>query len=422
LGVAYTDEAAQYNHLELKPKMKREARPYQTEAIEAWERAGKRGLILLPTGTGKSYVAELAMMATQRSTLVVAPTIDLMNQWYEILSTSFQRSVGLLGGGYHEIEDLTVSTYDSAYLHMERLGGRFGLLIFDEVHHLPGPSYLYAAECCLAPFRLGLTATLERPDGRHQLLDEVVGQVVYHRSIRELAGEYLAEYDVERLTVELEPEEFEEYTQARAVYRAFVREKGIRFSGPEGWGQFIAVSSRSAAGRQAMKAFQTARRMALSAPSKLRDLKGILRRHKGDRVIIFTNDNDSVYRISRHFLIPAITHQTDAKERKEILQRFNEGLYPCLVTSRVLNEGVNVPDVNVGIILSGTGSVREHVQRLGRILRKQPNKRAILYEFVTANTVEQYVSERRRDHDAYRLNEEDEAEAIPPDEGEGFYD
>lgn len=64
------------------------------------------------------------------------------------------------------------------------------------------------------------------------------------------------------------------------------------------------------------------------------------------------------------FLIAAITHQTDAKEREEILSRFNEGIYPCLVTSRVLNEGVNVPDVNMRIILSGTGDVREHVQRL----------------------------------------------------------
>jgi len=139
----------------------------------------------------------------------------------------------------------------------------------------------------------------------------------------------------------------------------------------------------------------------------------LLRRHKKDRVIIFTNDNDSVYRISRRFLVPAITHQTDAKERKEILSRFNEGIYPCLVTSRVLNEGVNVPDVNVGIILSGTGSVREHVQRLGRILRKQPDKRATLYEIVTANTVEQYVSERRREHDAYRRDEEQDPEPEP---------
>jgi superfamily II DNA or RNA helicase len=71
-------------------------------------------------------------------------------------------------------------------------------------------------------------------------------------------------------------------------------------------------------------------------------------------------------------------------------------------TSKVLNEGVDVPEASVAIVLSGSGSVREHVQRLGRILRKSGEKRAMLYEIVTRNTSEEFVSERRRDHDAYR--------------------
>ena len=89
-----------------------------------------------------------------------------------------------------------------------------------------------------------------------------------------------------------------------------------------------------------------------------------------DRVIIFTYDNASVYQIARRFLVPAITHQTKTRERQQILERFHSGEYNVVVTSQVLNEGVDVPAANVGIILSGTGSVREHVQRLGRLLRK----------------------------------------------------
>ena len=68
----------------------------------------------------------------------------------------------------------------------------------------------------------------------------------------------------------------------------------------------------------------------------------------------------------------------------------------------MLNEGVDVPDAQVAIIISGTGSIREHVQRLGRILRPRPDKRAILYELISANTGETFTSERRRDHRAYR--------------------
>jgi superfamily II DNA or RNA helicase len=96
-----------------------------------------------------------------------------------------------------------------------------------------------------------------------------------------------------------------------------------------------------------------------------------------------------------------ITHQTKTKERREVLLRFNDGRFPIVATSRVLNEGVNVPEANVAVILSGTGSVREHVQRLGRILRKRGDKEATLYEVITRGTVEEFTSSRRRKHSAY---------------------
>ena len=85
-----------------------------------------------------------------------------MNQWYDLLCAAFDKTIGLIGGGYYEIEYLTVTTYDSAYRHMDRLGNRWGLIIFDECHHLPGEAYSHAAQMCLAPYRLGLTATPER--------------------------------------------------------------------------------------------------------------------------------------------------------------------------------------------------------------------------------------------------------------------
>ncbi|MBO7088807.1 MAG: DEAD/DEAH box helicase family protein, partial [Lentisphaeria bacterium] len=76
--------------------------------------------------------------AVNRPALVVAPTIDLMVQWAGILKKFFQTEVGMLGGGSKEILPLTVSTYDSAVLQMEFIGNRFGLIVFDECHHLPG--------------------------------------------------------------------------------------------------------------------------------------------------------------------------------------------------------------------------------------------------------------------------------------------
>ena len=151
-----------------------------------------------------------------------------------------------------------------------------------------------------------------------------------------------------------------------------------------------------------MQAYRRQRELALAAPAKLEYLELLLHVHRTDLTIVFTQDNATAYEISRRFLVPAITHQTKVSERSEILERFGKGEYGVVVTSKVLNEGVDVPEANVAVIISGSGSVREHVQRLGRILRRREGKRARLYELVAANTTETFTSDRRRDHVAYR--------------------
>jgi superfamily II DNA or RNA helicase len=400
--VPYRDEARGYAPLQRPHQSDRMPRPYQRAAVEAWRAAGRRGVVVLPTGAGKSFVAELCIADADRSALIVAPTIDLVGQWYDQLKRAFGEPIGILGGGAHEVHDITVSTYDSAWLHVERYGNRFGLIVFDEVHHLPGPSYAMAAEGAIAPFRLGLTATLERPDGEQDRVLSLVGPVVHRLEITELSGEFLSEYRTEVLEVHLSAEDRAAYDRARATFRAFVEERGIRMSGAGGWQQFLRQAASSKAGRQAFKAWRESRRILEGADAKLRLLEELLRLHHHSRVIVFTNDNATVHEISRRLLIPAITHQTDIRERRALLDAFKDGSLPALVTSRVLNEGVDLPGADVGIVLSGTQTVREHVQRLGRILRKQEGKQAVLYELVVADSVEQRTSQRRRDHVAYR--------------------
>jgi superfamily II DNA or RNA helicase len=400
--VEYQDAARAYGATPWPLRTSRDPFPHQTEALETWWKHGGRGIVVLPTGTGKTHLAVMAINRAARPTLVVTPTIDLLNQWYDELLLAFDVPVGLLGGGYYDLQPLTVTTYDSAYIHLERWGNRFGLIVFDECHHLPGATYQTTAIGSIAPFRLGLTATPERADGLEVLLPELIGPIVYRREIRQLAGDFLAEYRAERVYVELSAEEQERYRQVREQYRRFVEERGIAMGGPNGWRRFLQETYRSREGRAAFLAYREQKQIALAAPAKLHLLEHLLERHRSDRVLIFTYDNATVYQIARRFLIPAITHQTKTKERREILLRFHSGEYPILVTSQVLNEGVNVPAASVGIILSGTGSVREHVQRLGRLLRKHGDKQAVLYEVVTRGTAEEFTSDRRRQHQAYQ--------------------
>ena len=344
----------------------------------------------------------MAIDDKKRSALVVAPTLDLVRQWYDVMKATFGVEIGVVGGGDHDVRPLTVTTYDSAYLHMEHLGARFGMIIFDECHHLPSPTYALAAKLSLAPYRLGLTATPERSDGLDAVLAQIVGPTVYRRDITELAGEYLAEYETARIEVELSPEERVEHDAERLIYRNFVGMNGIAMSSPRGFSEFIMRASRNAEGRRAMRAYRRQRELAFAATAKLAYLEHLFALHRHDQALVFTQDNATAHLVSRTFLVPVITHQTKVTERSAILAAFSAGTYGAIATSKVLNEGVDVPDANVAIVLSGSGSVREHVQRLGRILRQREGKRAVLYEIVTARTTETFTSERRREHDAYR--------------------
>lgn len=394
----YVDKASASQPLGLTPNHPLEPYRHQQEALDAWQGQLHRGVVVLPTAAGKSYLAQLAMQVVQRSTLILVPTLDLMHQWYANLLAAFPGTeIGLLGGGSKDRTPILVSTYDSAAIQAETLGNLYGLIVFDECHHLPGEFYRTIAEYSIAPFRLGLTATPERSDGKHADLVELIGPEVYRKTPEELSGLALAEHKIIQIRVQLSPQERDRYNALTETRNAFLRSRNIALGSIQGWQIFVRESARSQAGRRAMLAHREARGIAFGTEGKLRILTETLAKHFPERTLIFTDDNATVYRISLDFLIPAITHQTPVKERHDILQKFREGTYPVIVTSRVLNEGVDVPEARIAIVLSGTGSTREYIQRLGRILRKgsTDSKLALLYEVIAEDTAEENVSRRR---------------------------
>src|SRR5262249_2540089 len=131
-----------------------------------------------------------------------------------------------------------------------------------------------------------------------------------------------------------------------------------------------------------------------NAGGKTAVLLDLLSRHRADRVLIFSEFTAVVEGLSHDLLIPCITHRTPPQERAAILESFRSGRLTKLATGRGLNEGVDVPDASVAIVLSGTGTRREYVQRLGRVLRPKTDQ-AVLYELVTEETAEVHVTRRR---------------------------
>jgi len=379
-----------------------ELREYQEQAVEKWME-DKKGVIVLPTGSGKTYVALEVIKELSVPTLVVVPTLDLLDQCKEKLSIFGSENIGEYSGRKKELKPITVSTYDSAYLSAELLGNKFLLLVFDEVHHLPSDAYRQIAEMSAAPYRLGLTATYEREDGKHTLLPELVGGKVFELMPDDLAGKHLADYIVKRIYVPLTDEEREKYEGKARIFKEYVSTRGIKLASPDDFKRVVMATGYDSKAYDALRAWDEARRIAFNSKNKLVKLRELLEKHRGDKIIIFTRYNDLVYVISRLFLIPAITHKTSKDERKAILDGFKRGKFKAIVSSQVLDEGIDVPDANIGIIMSGSGSAREFIQRLGRILRPSRGKdKAILYELVSRETGEVNTARRRRRNAAKR--------------------
>ncbi|NQT17108.1 MAG: DEAD/DEAH box helicase [Planctomycetes bacterium] len=375
-------------------------RPEQKAATAAWLET-RRACIVMPTGTGKTEVALSLMAETAQSTLVVAPVRDLMYQWHRRILEGLGYDAGIIGDNVFRVAPVSVTTYDSACIHMDKLGNRFALVIFDECHHLPGPIRRDAARMSAAPMRMGLTATPERSDGRHADLDRLIGPLAYEMPISAAKGRTLADYEVVRIPVHLSAEEQARYSQLSGEVRTYMSDR--RKTDPKfAWEDLCAETGQAPQARRAMKAYFAKKSIEDRAEEKLRVLEDVFRLHAGEPCIVFAGSNAMARDVSRRFLIPCLLNHCKKHERLEVLRGLEDGTYPALVANQVLDEGVDLPEAKVAVVIGGTASSRQAKQRLGRILRKSGNALATLYEVVCTDTGEQGRSRRRRKSDAYQ--------------------
>lgn len=398
-GVAIDDEVSQWQPVRWPRVDIHPLRDEQQQAVAAWMKT-MRGCVVMPTGTGKTEVALEIMRRTAGSTLIVAPVRDLMYQWQRRILTGLGYDAGIIGDRVFRVKPVSVTTYDSACIHVGKLGNQFGLIVFDECHHLPGPIRRDAARMSAAPMRLGLTATPERSDGRHVDLKTLIGPIVYELPISAVKGRTLADYEVTRIAVHLSDEErakYDGYSRQVRAYMAERRKDDPRFS----WEDLCSSTGQSPEARAALGAYYAKKSIEDRAEDKLRVLEDLFRLHVGEPCLIFAGSNAMARDVSRRFLIPCLLSHCRKQERAEILRGLQEGDYPALVANRVLDEGVDLPEVKVAVVIGGLASSRQAKQRLGRILRRSGNARARLYEIVTADTGDVQRSRRRRASDAY---------------------
>lgn len=369
-------------------------RPYQAAALAAWMSAGRRGVIVLPTGSGKTRVAVAALAQLGCPALCLVPTRILLEQWHGVLCRQLGGPIGRYGDGLRELAAITVATFESAFRHMCDLGNRFQLLVVDEAHHFGDGGRDEALEMSLAPWRLGLTATPARGAAEVHLA-ELLGPTVFELTIADLAGSFLAEFELVELRLELTAGERAEYERCWTAFtEALDRFRQLAPGGS--WSDFTRWAMRSAKGREAVVAWRSAVQLLALTQAKGQVIGTLLQRYADSRVLVFTSTKEAAYRIAKDHLIMPITADIKRGEREAMLADFQAGRIRALVSSRVLNEGVDVPDADVGIVAAGSHGAREYVQRVGRVLRPAPGKHAVVYDLVTRGTVEVGQARRKR--------------------------
>jgi superfamily II DNA or RNA helicase len=213
-------------------------------------------------------------------------------------------------------------------------------------------------------------------------------------------GQSLADYEVTRIPIHLSPGEQSRYDRLSEEVRRYIVER--RKTEPQySWQDLCNESGTTPEARRALRAYFAKKSIEDRAEEKLRVLEDLFRLHVGEPCLVFAGSNAMARDVSRRFLIPCLLNHCGKKERLEVLRGLEDGTYPALVANQVLDEGVDLPEVKVAVVIGGTASSRQAKQRLGRVLRKSGNARAVLYEVVCADTTEEHRSRRRRKSDAY---------------------
>ncbi|MFB6203472.1 MAG: DEAD/DEAH box helicase [Candidatus Nanohaloarchaea archaeon] len=332
-------------------------RDYQEEYVErAYEK--KAAVLANPAGSGKTVTAIGLMAKIDGPTLVLVPQRSLINQWKRELldkTTLTEDQIGEYHGDEKEMNDVTLATYHIASQKSNVFRREWGLIIFDEVHHIPGPLYKKTADL-QSTRRIGLSASPVREDSKEKEIFALIGQEIGGDWARFFREGHVIKPDVEIQLVEWESDYYRhKYDQASGIKKAIIASKN---------------------------------------PQKKQNLDELLEKHDTEKTIIFCDWLDQGEDLSEEFDIPFISGETEHEDREEYFEKFRQGELTTLIVSRIGDEGLDLPDTEVGIIMSGQGgSRRQATQRAGRVMR--PFGDAQVYMIATKGSNEEDFVKRQ---------------------------
>jgi len=419
----------------VKPKFKLYNYP-QAEAFKNWERNNFIGTIEMPTGTGKTHLGLWAIARLNTWTLIVVPTINLKNQWIEFLQKWLdipREYIGEYYSGKKEIKPITIALIQSASKRVKakeyqvngridvekladeellrlaeevgKLTGSFGLFITDEGHHLAAPVWQKIAIHLKCLNRMSLTATPRREDRNEPLIFFTMGDVVFSTTYYKVAvksvPQLVSPIKFKRIWVDLTDEE-------RRILELVAELKGKKAKYKELKYSYYMRHKREELANEILELQQELEMLWLNHPyireggsknisimrivhcyakEKFDRLLEIVKRHREDRILVFNEYVRGTKLISDFLKSHGIEHfvmtgSTPESERQEILTLFKLIPGSIIVTTTVLDEGIDVPDCSVVVIFNGTKTKRQMIQRIGRGCRYRPCKIEYVYELV----------------------------------------
>jgi len=400
----------------------RELYRWQLDALISWLRCGRRGVIEAVTGSGKTDVAIAAAsdaLRRGRFVLVVVPSRVLMEQWHGRLTEAIPGArIGRLGDSGKDIPascDVLVATRHSAAAYKPLPpGDGGGLLIADECHGLGG-GILRRALLPQYEERLGLTATLERADNAvTELLLPYFGGICHRYGFEHaIADGVCARPRVAFVGVPLSDAERAEYIATeQQLVNARNHLRAVKDMPLEPFGDFLAAVAHLAerdagadgrAAREYLDAFSKRRQIVAATSGKYELLGSLAPAIKdADGALVFTETvraaNHAINRLDPLVSIDLITGSTARRQRREILDDLRVRRLDAVAAPRVLDEGIDVPDANLGIVMSASRTRRQMIQRMGRILRrKRPGVAARFVIMFAKDTLEDPSNRVERD-------------------------
>jgi len=356
-------------------------RDYQRDAKGKWlER--RRGIIVMPTGTGKTYVAISIIqdyLRENKRVAVVVPTIPLMRQWRQKLK-EYGIECGLFYSRKKESYRVTIFVLKSALLYVDKLR-RYDLIIFDEVHHLASKQCIKVLETVKDKDLLGLTASLERFDKRHYLILRYM-PICCYMSLSEARerGIVATRVRVIEVPAELTIEEYKRYNEIESRIKLL-----------------IASSDSIEDVEDELTPLLTLRRLICSNSRNKVSLVLEICRSLPDRIILFSESIFSIESLFTHLMRNNVSARVyhsliPLSKRKMVLELWKKNRFKVLLACRALDEGIDVPEVRNCIILCSSLSVRQLIQRLGRVLR--PKRDVVnIYVIYAKHTYEERVKE-----------------------------